>query len=1463
MATLQGKAVKNTYRQVLQIGANNVGVSGSLQPVQDGGGVNTSLSLSTTAATITGTLTINGDLIITGGGIQIQDLIDDTVASLIQNGTGITWAYNDTLRTLTPTITIATADGGVQGDFVQYNTGAGEANAVAKMYWNTTDGTVDLGLMGGNVVLPIGQKQVARVLNNSGSILNKSAYQVVKITAAQGQRLAVGLAQANNDANSTDTIGLVAENIANNQEGFVTSSGLITGVDTTGDLQLEDWNDGDILYLSPTTPGAITKVKPVAPQHTVIVGFVVYAHKNNGKIYVKVDNGYELDELHNVKITSVANDNILQYNSSLAVWENVAGTTTNIAEGTNLYYTQGRFDSAFAAKSTTNLAEGTNLYFTTARGDANFATNFATKDTDDLPEGSTNLYYTNARTRNALSVTAGTGIAYNSTTGNFNLGSIPNASLTNSSVTINGLSLALGASISLTTTDIAEGTNLYWTDARFDSRFGTKTTTNLAEGTNLYYTQARFNTAFDAKTTTDLDEGTNLYYTDARSRAAFSENAVGLDYSSGSGILSLTAGYAIPTTVKLGQYDTAYNRSIVSAAVTGTSTKTLSLTQQDANVITASWTDQGITTINGTANQIAASTVGNTTTVGFTNDVTFPNNVVVSGNLTINGTATYVNTQSISSKDPLFEVANDNNTTDAVDIGYYGRYYDSAQTRVEFTGLFRDASDAGKFKFFTGLVDEPTNVVDTTGTGYTVGTLVANVEGNLAGTANAANVLSTARTISATGDAAWSVSFDGSANATAALTLANTGVTATTYGTTTAVPTIAVDSKGRITSASNTNIAFPVTTVNGASGTVVLTTSNVAEGSNQYFTSARAQASITGGASSVVTADLTASRALVSDGSGKIAASASTTATEIGYVAGVTSAIQTQLNGKLNLSGGTLTGGLSGTTGTFSGILTTPQVKAATSAGLSINANSGTQVADFGAGGSANITFFGGLSGTSATFSDNVTITNSARPYLITKTTTATEEAGIKIQQTTVSDWYVGVAQGTPSSNDFAIRDVKNSRIPFYLSASTGAATFSSSVTANVIHSSNGVDYDNGNFTGFYIGGSNTSNARTASIIKNTSGDYDLIIRSQNATSVTTGSLIFQNGSTEQMRITSSGNVGIGTSSPSARLAVHKSQSGTSASASGVLRLENTGANYTSTLILTDGNTNDALISYLGATQSLGFGIGSTANQMVITSGGRVGIGQTAPGIALSVAGQSEAWQFGVTTASGTAGALIGSPSANVLAFGDWSGSERMRITSGGDAGIGKTGSVTGLDVYFSNTDTINARSGQAAGPSRSLYTGWHSASATTSGTLAFNVTTNGNVTNANGSYGAFSDIKLKENITDATPKLDDLLKVKIRNYNLIGEQTKQLGVIAQELEEIFPSMVDEHEDFEEVEVINEEGNITKETQSLGTITKSVKYSVFTIMNTKAIQEIVVRYDSKIQLLEAQIEELKALIAAK
>ena len=206
-----------------------------------------------------------------------------------------------------------------QVEFDQTPTGSA---GVGVMRWNDADGTVDLGLKGGNVTLQVGQEQVARVVNKTGANLLESEYKVVKVSSAQGQRLAVDLAQANNDNNSADTLGIVTENIDNNQEGFITTLGTIRGINTTGSLQGETWTDGDVLYLSGTTAGAITNVKPTAPLHIVVVGYVEYAHQNNGKIYVKVMNGWELDELHNVSIVTPTNNQGLFYNSSNSLWEN-------------------------------------------------------------------------------------------------------------------------------------------------------------------------------------------------------------------------------------------------------------------------------------------------------------------------------------------------------------------------------------------------------------------------------------------------------------------------------------------------------------------------------------------------------------------------------------------------------------------------------------------------------------------------------------------------------------------------------------------------------------------------------------------------------------------------------------------------------------------------------------------------------------------------------------------------------------------------------------------------------------------------------------------------------------------------------------------------------------------------------------------------------------------------------------
>jgi hypothetical protein len=203
--------------------------------------------------------------------------------------------------------------------------------SVGTTRWNNTIGSSETTLKGGSVILKNGVDLVARVVNkvSPNQTLTKAAYQAVRVSGAQGQRLAVALAQANNDNNSADTIGLVTETIATNQEGFIMTVGQLEGINTTGSLQGETWTDGDVIYLSPTTAGALTNVKPIAPQHIIVIGYVEYAHQNNGKLYVKVMNGWELGELHDVDTTGATNGQVLAYDSALSIWKLMrVGTST-------------------------------------------------------------------------------------------------------------------------------------------------------------------------------------------------------------------------------------------------------------------------------------------------------------------------------------------------------------------------------------------------------------------------------------------------------------------------------------------------------------------------------------------------------------------------------------------------------------------------------------------------------------------------------------------------------------------------------------------------------------------------------------------------------------------------------------------------------------------------------------------------------------------------------------------------------------------------------------------------------------------------------------------------------------------------------------------------------------------------------------------------------------------------------
>jgi hypothetical protein len=180
---------------------------------------------------------------------------------------------------------------------IDFDTTPANAGAVARMQWNNTDGTLDLGLKGGGVTLQIGQEMVSRVVNKTGTNLTEAGYAVVRVDDAQGQRLAVNFAQAS-------TLGVVTENIANNQEGFITLVGQVREINTTGALQGQTWNDGDELWLSPTTPGGLTTVRPLAPYFKVSVGYVEYSHANHGKIFVRVGEAIGFDDLHNMNQTN-------------------------------------------------------------------------------------------------------------------------------------------------------------------------------------------------------------------------------------------------------------------------------------------------------------------------------------------------------------------------------------------------------------------------------------------------------------------------------------------------------------------------------------------------------------------------------------------------------------------------------------------------------------------------------------------------------------------------------------------------------------------------------------------------------------------------------------------------------------------------------------------------------------------------------------------------------------------------------------------------------------------------------------------------------------------------------------------------------------------------------------------------------------------------------------------------------
>ena len=182
------------------------------------------------------------------------------------------------------------------------------------------------------------------VRNSTGVTLTKG--QVVYLSGATGNRPNALLSQANTEATSSKTIGIVVADITNNSDGYVAVNGTLHDLDTSA------FADGDAVWLSATTAGAYTNTIPAEPNHTVFIGYIARSHPTQGRLVILIQNGYELNELHGVLISSEANNDLLVYESSTSLWKNK--TISTIFGGTPLVSVPTLDQVTTAGNTTTN-----------------------------------------------------------------------------------------------------------------------------------------------------------------------------------------------------------------------------------------------------------------------------------------------------------------------------------------------------------------------------------------------------------------------------------------------------------------------------------------------------------------------------------------------------------------------------------------------------------------------------------------------------------------------------------------------------------------------------------------------------------------------------------------------------------------------------------------------------------------------------------------------------------------------------------------------------------------------------------------------------------------------------------------------------------------------------------------------------------------------------------------------------
>jgi hypothetical protein len=359
-----------------------------------------------------------------------------------------------------PTLSGPAIDGA--NPYIKFLNGSTVTVQAGRMWYNGNTGSWNLGMGNGNITQQIGEELF--VYGKATSAITDSPLQLIVKTGTIGASGVITFAPAG--AGVTDSsvfVGCATESLALNEFGRVTCFGVIHEINTTGSAYGETWADNDTIYYNPTT-GGLTKTKPSAPNIKFQVGNVINADVTLGSFQVDMIHGSTLGGTDsNVQLTSVANNDLLQYSTSSGYWKNVAPSTISIGTATNLAggvagaipYQSGVGATGFTAAGTTGqvlTSNGTGTPTWTT------PTAYATV-TDDTTTNATRYPLFAAATSGNLTTeyTSSTKYQFNPSTGvltatqfsgsGAGLTSIPNSALTNSSVTIGSTSVALGATV--------------------------------------------------------------------------------------------------------------------------------------------------------------------------------------------------------------------------------------------------------------------------------------------------------------------------------------------------------------------------------------------------------------------------------------------------------------------------------------------------------------------------------------------------------------------------------------------------------------------------------------------------------------------------------------------------------------------------------------------------------------------------------------------------------------------------------------------------------------------------------------------------------------------------------------------------------------------------------------------------------------------------------------------------------